>query len=288
MASPRPGSVLSLLEEALAAHGTRLRALASRAAAGGDDDLVHDVRVALRRVEALASLFRGVPEKGDGEALRVSARALRRRLSLLRSEEVGRALLASRTDGSDGSVATLVFKDELPSVRVDAREVAKVARAVAGWRRRLASAFDGAFAPRVDGEAVLVARTVRRLRKRVARLAALLPPGRKTLHEARIAAKRVRYALEAVEPLGADPAPLFRLLRSFQDAAGDGHDLVELAARVRAAAAGDPAREIALAPLARAIDVDADHALAAARRRGTALARPIRKLRPALRSPESR
>ena len=91
--SPWSGSILGLLEKALPAHGVKLRALATRARSAGDEELVHDLRVALRRTEALARLFRGIPGKGDGEAPRESARALRRRLSVLRSEEVGRALL---------------------------------------------------------------------------------------------------------------------------------------------------------------------------------------------------
>ena len=62
----RPPSVVSLLEEALAAHAARLRSLSARARGGGDDALVHDVRVALRRLEAVARLFRGVPDEGGG------------------------------------------------------------------------------------------------------------------------------------------------------------------------------------------------------------------------------
>ncbi len=75
MASLRSGSILGLLEKALPAHGERLRTLAARARSVGDDELVHDLRVALRRTEALARLFRGLPGKGDGEEPRASARS---------------------------------------------------------------------------------------------------------------------------------------------------------------------------------------------------------------------
>ena len=286
--APPSGSLLALLGEGLAAHGTRLRALEARARAGGDDDLVHDARVALRRVEALAGLFRGSPGKGDGEAARASARALRRRLSVLRSEEVGRALLARRVESPGDGPMALVFPEALPGVRVGAQDLRAVEQRLAAWRRRLSSALNGAFAPRDGAEKLLLRRTRRRLRRRLAGLAALLPPDRKTVHAARIAAKRARYALETVEPLEPGARPLLRLLRSFQDAAGDAHDLLELAARVRAAGGRSPAPDEALLRLAHALEADAERAVSAARRRGAALAAPVRGLRPALRGLETR
>ena len=126
MASPWSGSILGLLEKALPAHGERLRALGARARSARDDELVHDLRVALRRTEALARLFRGLPGKGDGEAPRTAARSLRRRLSVLRSEEACRALLSSRAVATDTHLSALVFPGELPAARVDAGEVAVV------------------------------------------------------------------------------------------------------------------------------------------------------------------
>ena len=280
MASPPSGPVLGLLERELSSHSGRLRALAARARRGGDEELVHDVRVALRRLEALARLFRDVPLESDGNAVREPARALRRRLSLLRSEEVGRALLAQRTDATAPGFAALVFPVDLPAVRVGASELTLVGRAVAAWRRRLASAFDGPFAPRAGGEAEVLRRTRRRLRKRLSELAGLLPPRRKTIHPARIAAKRVRYALEIVEPLDPGVGSLLRLLRAFQAAAGDAHDLVELAVRVRAVGGAET--------LVQALEADAGRAISAAQRRGAALAGPIRRMRPDLVAPETR
>ncbi len=288
MASPWSGSILGLLEEALPSHAERLRALAGRAGAGGDEALVHDLRVALRRAEALARLFRGVPERADGETSRASARALRRRLSVLRSEEVGRALLASRPEAAGARLQALVFPGDLPAVRVEASEVLGVERALARWRRRLATARGGAFAPRGDAEADLSRRARRRLVRLAGRLSRLLPPDGPTLHGARIAAKKVRYALEVVEPLDPRIRPLLRLLRTFQDDAGDFHDLAELAARVNAAAAADDGARLALETLARELEADAGRALAAARKRGLALDGPVRQVRQSLGGRESR
>ncbi|MBK9088593.1 MAG: CHAD domain-containing protein [Holophagales bacterium] len=288
MASRWSGSILGLLEKALPAHCERLRTLASRARSAGDDELVHDLRVALRRTEALARLFRGLPGKGDGEEQRASARTLRRRLSLLRSEEVGRALLASRAGATDTRLSALVFPGDLPAVRVEADDVEAVARALARWKRRLAAARGGAFAPRAAAETALLRRTRLRLVRLVRKLAELLPPDRKTLHAARIAAKRVRYALEVLEPIEPRFRPVLRLLRSFQDAAGDAHDLVELAARVAFVAEADTEAGLASGPLARGLEADATRALLSARAEGAALARPVERLRKSLGSPETR
>ncbi len=288
MASPWSGSILGLFEKALPAHAERLRALAARARSTGDEELVHDLRVALRRTEALARLFRGLPGKGDGEAPRAAARALRRRLSLLRSEEVGRALLASRAGTADSRLIAVVFPGELPAVRVEPGDVEAVERALARWRRRLAAAQDGAFAPRAAADTALLRRTRRRLVRLVRNLSGFLPPDRETMHAARIAAKRARYALEVLEPLDPRFRPILRLLRSFQDAAGDAHDLVELAARVAFVTGADTGADLSSGPLARDLEADATRALQAARAEGTALARPVERLRRSLGSPETR
>ena len=287
MASAWSGSILGLLEETLPACGERLRALARRARAGGDEELVHDLRVALRRTEALARLFRDTPGKGDGEALRSLARDLRRRLSVLRTEEVGRALLASRAEMPDSRLPSIVFPGDLPAVRVDAAEVAAVERELGRWRRRLAS-VRGAFAPRASARKEVLRRTRRRLIRLVRQLLALLPPDRRTLHDARIAAKRVRYALEVVAPLHPRAGPLLRRLGSFQDAAGDSHDFAELAERLGAVAAEDGALDLAVTALTRQLETDAERAFASARKRGVALEGPIRRLRRSLGKLETR
>ncbi len=282
-----PGSLLSLLEEAFPARGARLRVLAARARSGGDAALVHDVRVTLRRLEAFAALLGDVPGKGAGNGVRDEARALRRRLSLLRSEEVGRALLEER--GPDGArLAALVFPGALRATRVSVPELAKVERALAAWRRHVAASLEGAFAPRAVAEEALRRRSLRRLRRRLRALTALLPPDGATLHSARIAAKRVRYALEAIE--GSDPRvrPLLRLLRPFQDAAGDAHDLAELAERLRTFARRGGPDAFGAAAAARRLEDEAAVAVAAAGRLGGELADPVKRLRRVLRSPGTR
>ena len=150
------------------------------------------------------------------------------------------------------------------------------------------SARGGAFAPSARAQTALLRKTCRRLARLIRRLSAHLPPDGRTLHAARIAAKGLRYALEVVEPLDPGIRPLLRLLRAFQDAAGDFHDLAELAATVGAVAAGDGENRLALAPLARDLEADAGRALAAARRRASSLERPVRRLRQSLEDLETR
>ena len=231
-----------------------------------------------------ARLFRGFPRAGDGDALRAAARDLRRRLSALRSEEVGRALLAERLEEED--VLRVVFPDDLPALRVDPAEIARLEKGVAGWRRRLVAAFGRPFAPRAKAGTAVRRRAGKRLLRRLARLDELLPPTAGTLHPARIAAKRVRYALELLQPLVPPAAPLLDRLRRFQDAAGDAHDLLELVVRLEAGGAegADPR----LGPLARGLAEEARRAVAGARRRGAALREGLRSLRTALRRPETR
>lgn len=281
-------SVVGLLGDAIAAHSARLRLLAGRARGGGDDDLVHDTRVALRRLEALARLFRDVPERGDGARVREAARGPRRRLSALRSEEVGRALLAARVGPGDGDVSSAAFPGALPDTRVTAADLAPAIRALAAWRRRLRSRFTGPFAPRAAADELLLAATLRRVRRSLGALLRLLPPREKTLHEARIAAKRARYALEAIEPVRPEVRALLRQLRAFQDAAGEAHDLVELGGRLlEAADRGGPAAEAA-ARLAGEVEGEASRTIEGARRRGALLEGAVRRVRATLREAETR
>lgn len=281
-------SVVALLEAALAAHAERLRALAVRARAGGDDALVHDTRVSLRRIEALARLYRGAPGCVDADAARAAARGPRRRLSRLRSEEVGRALLASRLQSGDGDVAALAFPGELPATRVAAADLERVARALSAWRRRLRSELEGAFAPRAAAGERLLPAALRRVRRRLSSLLRLLPPRARTLHEARIAAKRARYALEAVEPLRPEVRALLRQLRAFQEAAGEAHDLVEVGLRLRdGASRGGPAAAAARR-VADEVEGEAARAIESARLRGALLEGAARRVRATLRQAETR
>lgn len=281
-------SVAALLGGALAAHAARLRLLAARARGGGDDDLVHDTRVALRRLEALSRLFRDVPGRGDGAGVREAARGPRRRLSALRSEEVGRALLAARLRPGDGDVASAAYPGALPDVRVTAAELAPAVRALDAWRRRLRARYAGPFALRAADDGRLLAATLRRVRRSLAALLRLLPPRERTLHEARIAAKRARYALEAIEPIRPEVRALLRQLRTFQDAAGDAHDLVELGARLLAAADRGGSAAGAAARLAGEVEAEAARAIDGARRRGALLEGAVRRVRATLREAETR
>lgn len=197
---------------------------------------------------------------------------------------MGRALLEDRVE--DEEVLRIAFPGDLPALRVDPEEIARLGKGVAEWRRSLAAAVGGAFAPRAKAGNALRRRAGKRVSRSVARLGELLPPAAGTLHPARIAAKRVRYALELLGPLVPRAAPLLDRLRLFQDAAGDAHDLLELADRLRAA--GAEASDPRLDRLARALGEEAHRAVARARRRGAALRKALPSLRTSLRRLETR
>lgn len=86
----------------------------------------------------------------------------------------------------------------------------------------------------------MLRKTHRRLRTRVKRCGP--DPTDETLHGVRIAAKHVRYALEAFEPvLGAAAARVARRLARLQDVLGEEHDATVTVARLRESESGDAA-----------------------------------------------
>src|SRR5512140_356004 len=89
--------IVPRLHAALARQKAVIEKILARAHDGFSADDLHDIRVALRRTSAIAQLARGVPAKGDGDALHAAARDLRRLLSGTRTSEVSRRLLLARS-----------------------------------------------------------------------------------------------------------------------------------------------------------------------------------------------
>lgn len=261
-------TVLAVVLAALREQRSRLLALARLAETEGSEELVHDARVALRRLAAVARLSRGVPEKGDGETLRLAARDLRRRLSSVRTAEVCRALLVSRAAPGRTSrdrarrLARELFPGGDGGVTVDPRTLRGVARlASARIRELMLASRAGETGPEL--EARLARRVERRSLRAVKRLARVLPPRPRELHPVRIAAKHARYAVELARPFLSEPAPLLVALKEFQELAGDAHDRQELEAALAASPLGHPDLEALRAGIA------AETAAAAARARAS-------------------
>lgn len=225
------------LEERRRALGRELPRLARR---GRGVEPVHRARVACRRLRAVFSIFRGC---FPGRASKKWRREIRR---------LGRALGAARD--ADVTISTLRGALKLesdPALRPGIRRLLLRER-----RRRQAlqagvesalRRFKGAGLP---GEMALFTRAIGR-RKRAgaaavadearnkareagsARLDALLgfakavrnPEQIEALHRMRIAAKRLRYALEVLAPiLDHDFKPVIAALKKLQDRLGEIHD----------------------------------------------------------------
>ena len=234
--------LVSRTAAALSERRAHLDALLARVSGPPTGEALHDLRVSLRRVAALARLTGDVPSRGAGSALKTAARELRRALSVRRTQDVARTLLLAR------------FRRDPRRRPVAERLAARLAkegdpgpspertRALLARLRRAFTRRDAVFARLHDpltGTADLqtekrLAKFVRRrLRRAARRLTAAGVPGPAGLHPARILARDLRYGLEFTGDAMRAPAVLLPLLTEFQDAAGAAHDFAELIGEVR-------------------------------------------------------
>ena len=238
---------LDWLAHAVAARG--------RLADHGDAEALHDFRVAIRRLRSTVKAFRR--ELGES----VSKRSRQRLRRVAAATNVGRDAEV-QLEWLDGHRASLYsrhrpgaawFRDRLRRRKeeADARLHAEVTRdfdKVCATLRRKLPAYtlalrvgDAAPAPRfADALAT-------RIREAAADLSARLgevtgPAASDAAHEARIAAKRVRYLLEPVSA-AVDGAPgVVKRLKQLQEALGELHDLDVVIAEL-GDAIGDASRE---------------------------------------------
>jgi CHAD domain-containing protein len=210
---------------------TRNTALALR----GDARAVHDARVAARRLREALSVAAG-PSRRDAVALRRTTRRLRSELGPVREADVLLTLLnacARRRHWPPMAVAhvrsALLARRRLATRRMT-RVVAGVdlARVLAS-SARVTSALTRA--PHVrDSRTLLRARASSRAEgvvRALRRAGPLYVP--EAFHEARIAAKKLRYVLELAPSLGLRvPRADIGVLRVAQDTLGRLHDLQDL------------------------------------------------------------
>lgn len=259
------GARAALLElpAGLAARVLALRFLRDAAAARerlhdpADAEALHDFRVALRRLRSTLKHYRAQLEDGVGRGDRRRVRDLARATGAARDAEVLAELLERWRDSlpAAGRVGTEWMLARLADRRASAarglrREVAadfaKAARRLEGhlgeYRARLGP--DGSWGEPRCGEVVAarLAAGVEELRAHLDRVRDVAD--QEEAHEARIAAKRLRYLLE---PFEAEVAELPRLVRGFkrlQDVLGDMHDAdvawSEVAAALEALGASAP------------------------------------------------
>ncbi|MCM3875565.1 MAG: CHAD domain-containing protein [Thermoanaerobaculia bacterium] len=237
-----PPRLVSRTAAALSERRARLDALLARISGPPSGETLHDLRVALRRIAALARLTGDAPRKGSGRALRVAARDLRRALSTRRTEDVARGLLLGRfrrdpvrRPVAERLAARLAKEGEPGPSPARMRDLlSRLRRAFARREASLAHLHDPLTGTADEGHEKTLAKTVRRRLRRAAKnLQAAGVPGLAGLHAARILARDLRYGLEFTGPAMPAPAALVPLLMEFQDTAGAAHDLSELIALVR-------------------------------------------------------
>lgn len=234
--------LVSRTAAALSERRARLDALLARVSGQPGGETLHDLRVALRRISALARLTNDVPRKGNGKALRVAARDLRRALSVRRTQDVARKLLLSRFRRDPRRRAVAVRLAARLAKEGDPGPSPERTRALLARLRRALTRRDLAFArlhdPLTGTADALAERTLaksvrRRLRRAAKRLRDAGTPSPAGLHPARIVARDLRYGLEFAGDLMPAPDKLVPLLADFQDAAGHAHDIAELIVEVR-------------------------------------------------------
>ena len=249
---------------------------------GDDPEGLHDFRVGLRRLRSALRSYepelRGALSKKVSRKLRRLARAT----GASRDAEVHEAWL----EGERGSLGPAeqagaeYFARRLADARRDAdaeleEEVLarfpKLRGRTARALRRYTATVD---VERPDGAETFGAVTARLLRALAAELESRLGAVRSAdeveeAHEARIAGKRLRYALEPLGPFVEEVPPIVKRLKRLQDALGELHDAQLFGAEVaalRAEASGDGPNDPrpGLAALAGRLDARRDASFAAA------------------------
>jgi CHAD domain-containing protein len=209
-----------------------------------DPDVVHDLRVATRRLRAVLRLYRDLLRQRDRRRLRDPLRRLGRLLGAPRQAAVSRELLMALGPelppdlgpAAARCLGALEVRCERLCVlvrgRADARGLRRLRRRIfdVAGPLLLAGPAPAAGAPDPD----LVAWVAPRLRAEVAAWRAARPQGAAPLevwHRFRVQSKRLRYALEAGAPADAGGfGPALAALRGLQEALGRQHDHLALAA----------------------------------------------------------
>jgi CHAD domain-containing protein len=241
------------------------------AAIAGTDVGVHQARVASRRLrEALPVLTAGLQHSKSGKAQR-KIRRLTQALGTVREldvtlrliDELGERPAVPRAALSE--VRALVIEDResrrgVMLERLDRVDTAKLARRLDAVRQALMHPAPGhAWRPAL---ALRIATRARRLEKATERAGRIYAP--EALHQVRIAAKKLRYALEIADESTAAPCGgTLKVIKRIQDALGRLHDLQILLHHVAAVGAAPRGRrstpDAGLAVLSRLIEDECRH-----------------------------
>jgi CHAD domain-containing protein len=205
----------------------------------GGEDAVHQARTRVRRLRSILGVYRKAFEPEADRRMRARLKRLGGRLGNVRDLEVRGRDLAGLLEGETS--APLI--DAVESLAATARE--QHARALddllrhlhsRGHRELLADLQRYAAAPPLRDAGARHPRRVARkgLERAAARVLRQEGDSLEARHATRKAARRLRYAAEAVtDDLGTRAAHLARTAEAVQDALGDHRDLVLLARHLR-------------------------------------------------------
>jgi len=247
-APPPPPLSYRMVEHLGTRIGPRLAVLRQASALGPadaatvDPDQLRQLRVASRRLRAFVTLF--APTIGDKRARRLNRqlRRITRALGPVRDRQAHADLLAAARSDAGGDLERAAI--EHMSIDVDRDATATIELAL----RAVSKADPGAIADAIAEQLDLVSARMLQagdelaplvwpaLAQRVERFMADLPSrdpsgDLETLHEVRIRAKRMRYALELVRPmLGEQDRPTRRIAKKVQRTLGQWGDATRLSA----------------------------------------------------------
>jgi CHAD domain-containing protein len=259
-------SVLEVVRHALASSVLQLLRHDAGVRSGADPEDVHDARVATRRLRSDLRTFRDVLDPSWATSLREELAWIGRELGAVRDAEVLRDRLRGRepmlAEDDRGALERLLrgldrrraaAREGLLRSMHEPRYVALLDALVAAAREPSVPEEVGGL-PAAGSLRPGLASPWKHLKAAADR--AREDPSDETLHAARIRAKRVRYAAEALGPVFGKPARAFaRAAASLQDVLGEHQDAVVASAWLRAAAVS-PGRAFVAGQLA-AIEAEA-------------------------------
>jgi CHAD domain-containing protein/CYTH domain-containing protein len=228
---------LGFLDDAEAAH--------QRLERGGDDEALHDFRVAIRRLRSTVRAYREALEGSVGGGDRRRLGALADATGAARDLEVHIAWLQKRLDdlpeGERARVWTLLSSLRGEQAKAEERLRRQVAKDFPRERWRLARRLRF-YQVRMDVEAPpggprlasafarLAVEHAADLERRLAAVRTI--DDQEEAHRARIAAKRLRYLVEPVQAELEGAPEIVRRIKKLQDALGEMHDADVLLERV--------------------------------------------------------
>ena len=254
-------------------QNARLVALNLPKAIDGDQDAIHDIRVASRRLRAALPIA-GEATRTDVRALVRHVRRVTRAFSGLREADVVHGLVQKwPVSGSWSAIALTRLEKRCDALRIREQAASRDAVARIDPEELVAQCADIARALVQNAEPAAMALALAGETRR--RIHALEEAIQETgivyavepLHRVRLAAKKLRYTLEVGSRALAGAGPKARRqLRQLQSSLGDLHDIQILQQHVRAAAAeaaAGPSLGADLTSMDRAIEVRCRQAHAA-------------------------